>query len=339
VLVGVADDYLAKGDTATGLDVAEEALIAAERSGEPFDLVSAHEEVGVALLFQGHFSQALTHFEHSVASYDPDTHGPLAYAVGFDRGLFSQGFVAWCHTFLGRADQALLASERALTAARRIAHPFSLMHVLYTAAHVHFERGEPDRLRECVEEIAEHAETLGFPLYLAWARILQGWLGIEAGELEAGIAEMELSLEALTKMGAEFMRSHHLAMLADGLWRIGRHDDALGTLVAALSRAEQHGQHYNDAELHRMRAEVLLDMKEEAAEEAETTLYRSLEVARAQEAKTYELRAATSLARLWRRYGKRDQAHALLAPLHAWFTEGFETHGLRAAKALLVDLE
>ena len=129
-----------------------------------------------------------------------------------------------------------------------------------------------------------------------------------------------------------------LFFYASGLRKVGSHDDALGALALGVAHAEQQGQHYYDAELHRLRAEILLDMDGNAVEEAEALLGQSLEMARRQEAKTFELRAATSLARLWQRQGKRAAARNLLAPVYAWFTEGFDARDLKQAKALLDDL-
>ena len=123
-------------------------------------------------------------------------------------------------------------------------------------------------------------------------------------------------------------------MFADRLRKVGRHDEALGVVGLGLARAEGQGAHWVDAELHRVHAQTLLD-KGEAVEEAEALFGQSLEIARPQENKLFELRAAMGLARLWQRQGRRDQARALLAPLHAWFTEGFDLRDLKDAKALL----
>jgi predicted ATPase len=125
-------------------------------------------------------------------------------------------------------------------------------------------------------------------------------------------------------------------MLAEGLRKVGRHDEALGALALGVAQAEQQGEHFDDAELHQLRAEILLDTDGNAVEEAEA-LFGHSEIARQQEAKTFERRAATSLARLWQRQGKRDAARTLLAPLYAWFTEGFDTRDLKDAKALLAE--
>jgi class 3 adenylate cyclase/predicted ATPase len=338
VLVGVADAHVNKGDLETAAEVAQEALTAAERTADAFDLLSAHYAVGIPLLFQGHFSRALHHLEHSIKLYNPSEHGSLAYAVGYDRGVAAHGLAAWCHVGLGHPDRALAGSEEAVALARRVEHPLSLAAALWFAGIVHFERGELGRTRGRAGEGVGLAKRLGFPLYLGLGRFLCGWVRVESGEGEAGIAEMQQAMVELAGIGSGTGAPQVLAMLAEGLRKVGRHDDALGALGLGLVQAEQQGQHYVDGELHRLRAEILLDMDGNAVEEAEALLGQSLEIARRQEAKTFELRAATSLARLWQRQGKRDAARALLAPLYAWFTEGFATRDLIETKALLDDL-
>jgi predicted ATPase len=327
-----------KGDLATAAEVAPEALAAAERTGDAFDLLSAHYEVGIQLLFRGNFSRALQHFEQAIGFYNPSKHGLLAYTVGFDRGVCAVGKAALCHLFLGYPDRALVVSEEAVTLARRLEHPLSLADVLLFAGWVHFRRGELNGTRESTRELVGLCERLGFPLYLGAGRVLRGWARVESREGEAGIAEIQQAMVELARIGAGIGAPTLLSMLAESLRKVGRHCDALGVLGLGVAQAEQQGEHFYDAELHRLRAEILLDVDGNAVEEAEALFGQSLEIARRQEAKWLELRPATSLARLWQRQGKRDAARALLAPLYAWFTEGFATRDLIEAKALLDDL-
>jgi predicted ATPase len=335
VLVGMADAYLLQGDLTRAAEVAEEALTAAERTGDLFDLLSAHEEVGVSLFYQGHFSRALQHLERCIELYDPGEHGSWAYAVTIDRGVHAHAYAAQCLVYLGHPDRALPLSEEAVALANRVEHRLRLTISLFFAGLVHFERGERDQMRERVEAVVVLAEQLGFPFSLGIGKILRGCVRVESGEGEAGIAEMQQALDELDRIRSGLFAPQRLAMLAEGLRRVRRHDDALGALALGFARAEQQGQHFYDAELHRLQAEILLDMDGNAVEEAEVLFGQSLEIARRQEAKTFELRAATSLARLWQRQGKRAAARALLAPLYAWFTEGFATRDLVDAKALL----
>jgi predicted ATPase len=188
VLVGLADTYLVKGDLAIAAEIALEALAAAERTRDRFDRLSAHEEVGVALHCQGHFSQALRHLEKTIELYDPGAHGSLAHAVPVDRGVHAHGFAAACHAYLGHPDQALASSESALALAKRVQHRLSQATVLFFAGIVHVERGEYDRTRERTEELLVLAEELGFPFHLGIGLFLRGWIRVESRESEAGIA-------------------------------------------------------------------------------------------------------------------------------------------------------
>jgi predicted ATPase len=337
VLAGMADAYFTKGDLATAAEVAQEALAAAGRTREALDLLLAHYQAGRQLLYQGSFPRALQHVEQALGFYDPSAHASLAHTVGFDRGANAHAYAAQCHSYLGYLDRALASSEEAVALAKRVEHPLGRAFALFQAAVVHIQRGELDRTWGRTGELVGLAEPLGFPLYLGLGRALRGWARVESGDGEAGIGELQHAIVELGRIGSGIGAPHILFSLAEALRKIGRHTDALGALRLGVTRARQQGQHYYDAELHRLQAEILLDT-DDANLEAETLFGRSLEIARRQEAKTFELRAATGLARLWQRQGKRDAARDLLAPLYAWFTEGFDTRDLKDTKALLVEL-
>jgi predicted ATPase len=339
VLAGMATAYSIKAELATAAELAHQALAAAEHTGEAFDLLSAHYQVALASFYRGRFLEALSHFEHSIRLYNPSAHASLAYMVGYDRGAVALGYAAQCHAHLGHPDRALPLSEEAVALAKRVQHPFSLAIAVFFVGLVHFERAELDGVRRPAAEVVGLAEQHGFPFWLGLGRWMQGFLRVESGEGEAGIAEMQQGLVDLARIGSGVAAPRLRAKLAEGLRLVGRYDDALSALTLGVAQAEQQGQHYYDAELHRLRAEILLDMDVDAVEEVETLLGRSLEIARRQEAKTFELRAATSLARLWQRQGKRDAARALLAEIYGWFTEGFDTADLKDAKALLDELK
>jgi len=292
VLVGVADTYLLKGEIATGAEVAQDALVAAERTGDTFDRLSAHEEVGLSLLLQGNFSRALQYFEQSIGLYDPSAHGPQAYTVGFDRGVAARSYVAQCHLFLGHLARALAESEEAVALAQRVEHPLSLSLALFYAGAVHFERGELDRTLERTGALVALAEQLGFPLFLGSGRFLRGRVRVDSGEGEKGVAEMRQARVELARSGSRAGAPQFQFWRAEALRKVGRHDDALRALELSIANAEARGQRFYDAELHRLKAETLLDVDGDAVEPAEALFTRSLEIARRQEAKTFELRAA-----------------------------------------------
>jgi adenylate cyclase len=222
--------------------------------------------------------------------------------------------------------------------AKRVGSPLSLATSLFQAGVVNLDRGELDRMREHTGELVGLAEQLGFPHWLGSGRVFRGFARVASGEGEAGFAEMQQALVGLAAIGAGVGAPLIGFLLAAGLRKVGRHADALRALGRGIAIAEQQGQHYYDAELHRLRAEILLEEDADSAPEAEALYGQALEIARTQEAKRFELRAAISLARLWQRPGKRDAARALLTPLYAWFTEGFDTRDLKDAKALLAEL-
>jgi len=223
--------------------------------------------------------------------------------------------------------------QEAVALARRVKSPVSLALALTYAAVTHRFRREPGLAQERADEAIALAEELGFPLILAITRYLRAWAqggGESVAEIQQALAEMA-RIRARVAIGA-------FVTLAEACWKVGRRDDALGALGLGLAEAQDTGAHFLDAELHCLRAEILLDQDSGTFEKAESLLRRALEIARGQEAKWFELRAATSLARLLRDRGRRDEARALLQPIYAWFSEGFDTADLKGAKALLGEL-
>ena len=334
-LVALATSYYSKGEIARSAEVAKQALTLAERAGAIY-LLSAHYVVGSVALYQGEFPQALHHLEQTIELYDPAEHASLAHTFGNDRGVASRIYAAWCHWFLGRPDRALATTQDAVALARRVEHPVSLALALALAAVFHFFRGDRDMTREYAEETIALCERLAFPLYLGVGRAFRGWAQTDAGE--RGVAEIQQALAELARTGTGVGAPVFLAMLAEANWRVGRYDHALGALGLGVARAEETGQYFWDAELHRLRAQVLLDKGDGAEEQAEALFRRSLEIARGQEAKSLELRTAMSYARLLEKREQRDEARNLLAPIYYGFTEGQGTQDLKDAKALLAEL-
>jgi predicted ATPase len=207
------------------------------------------------------------------------------------------------------------------------------------------------------QESAETAMTLyreqGFAYYLAWGIIMQGWALVSQGQREEGMAQMRHGLAAIQATGAELRQPYYLALLAEVCSQTDRAEEGLAILAEALAGAHKHGEYWREAELHRLKGELLRQSSVRGPKsevlpptlglqslnpEAEQCFHQALAIARRQQAKSLELRAAMSLSRLWQRQGRRDEAHALLAPIYGWFTEGFDTADLREAKTLLEEL-
>lgn len=337
VLSGLATAYFVQGDLATGEAIGRDALAAAERTHDALDLLLAHVVAGFPHFYRGSFARAAEHYGRAVSLYDPREHASFARTLGWDRGVNAHAYLAWCHLYLGQHDRALALSEAAVELARRLEHPLTLANVLLHVAIHHVERREPDRALTFAEELVELAAPLGFPMFEGAGRFLRGCARADAGDLETGIAEMEHALGELAKVAVGIGAPGFLVLFAERLRRVGRHDDALAIAALGLMRAESQGAHWGDAELHRVHARTLLD-RGGADAEAEERLAQSLEIARRQENNLFALRTAMDLVTQWQHRGKRDAARALLAPLHASFSEGLELQDLRDAAALLDEL-
>jgi predicted ATPase len=175
----------------------------------------------------------------------------------------------------------------------------------------------------------------GFASWLAPGTIVRGWALAQRGQGEEGIAQMRQGLAAYLAMGAELGRPRQLAMLAEAYGRVGQTAEGLAVLAEALTAVHKTGEQFYEAELDRLKGELLLQQPAGSGDEAETCFRQALDVAHRQQAKSWELRAAMSLSRLWRQQGRRDEARELLAPVYGWFTEGFDTADLQEAQALL----
>jgi predicted ATPase len=178
----------------------------------------------------------------------------------------------------------------------------------------------------------------GFTQRLATGTILLGWALTAQGQKAEGVDQVRQGLAAFRATGAELARPYYLALLAEAYAQVGQPEDGLSLLAEALATVHTTGERWWEAELHRLKGELLLVLSAEKSAEAETCFHQALDIARRQEAKALELRAAMSLSRLWQQQGKRAEAHALLAPVYGWFTEGFDTADLQEAKALLEEL-
>jgi tetratricopeptide (TPR) repeat protein len=337
VLMGLATVYYVKGDLASGDAVAHETMTAAERTGERLDLLLAHVVVGFPCFYRGQFARALEHYGRATELYDPDQHASFARTLGWDRGVNAHAYLAWCHLYLGNHDRARAMTEKAVALAKRVEHPLSLANVLLHAAIHYVERREPDRALALSSELVALAEPHGFPLFVGTGRFLRGCAWADSGDDTAGIVEMEQALGELAKIGTGIGAPGFLTLFGDRLRRVGRYDEALVFLGLGLDRSATQGAPWVDADLHRIHAQTLLD-KGDALDEAEAHLARALEITRSQENRFFELRAAMGLARLRQRQGRCDEARALLAPVHAWFSEGFDLRDLHDARALLDEL-
>ena len=250
-----------------------------------------------------------------------------------------------CHSFaartlwlLGYPDQGLARVDEALALAQQSAHPFSLSFVLSWAAVFHQLRREGRAAQERAEAAMRLAMEQGFPLWMAHSSMVRGWALAHQGQAQEGIEQIPQGLGTYRATGAELWRPYWLALLAEAHGILGEPEAGLTALAEALALADTTGERWYEPELYRLKDELVLQQSLDHHAEAETCFQQAITVARNQQAKSLELRAATSLARLWHQQGKREEARQVLAEVYDWFTEGFDTADLQDAKALLEEL-
>jgi class 3 adenylate cyclase/predicted ATPase len=330
--------HTVRGELPVGRDLGEQYLARAQQSGDPALLLVAHHLMGGVLCWLGELGRAEQHYEQGVLLSDMRQDRCRTPLFGADLGVLCR--TGGCHTLwlLGHPDQALGRSREGLARARSRAYPFILALALDYAATLHQFRQEVAATRRLATTAGTLCREQGFAYYLAWATALEGWALAKQGQCEEGVALLRAGLAAMEATGAGLRRPYYLALLADALGGAGQPAEALAVVSEALAAVEQSGERWWEAELCRLKSHLLLAISASGFAEAEAYLRRAIQVAQAQAAKSLELRAATSLAKLWAEQGKRSQARDLLAPVYGWFTEGLETADLKAAKSLLDEL-
>jgi predicted ATPase len=326
-----------RGEFAASHAYAQELLRRGQEQGDPVSLLVGHRIVGASLFYLGRPTAAYPHLEQAVALYVPEEHRSLALVYGYDARVVSRFYLLETLFVLGYPDRALTLCREALAEARGLS-PGSLAFALNHAGYAHHFRREREPVRELAEELVPLAKEQSFPYWLAAGTILWGWALADEGRSETGIAALRDGIAAWRATGAELYMPYHLALLAEAEAKDGRATEALSRLAEALARATKTGERWFDAELHRLKGGVLSSLRGGDRAEAEACFRRALEVARGQDARMWELRAAAELARVLAAKGEQAQARDLLAPIYGWFTEGFDTLDLREAEALLQEL-
>ena len=344
VLFGMHVFYVIRAELTTAQEHGEQLMSLAQHVQDPERLLAANFVLGHLAMYRGEFASARAYFEQNIALYDSQQHQHLAFLYGQDMGVTSLFFSAHTLWLQGYPDQALTTVSDLLALAQEVRHPFSrglaLMHRCFT----HMYRRETAALQESLQDFLPFASERGFPVLTVLGTILQGWGRTVHGADRDAMALLRESYDTLLVMGLELNRPQMLALLAEGYETIGQPAEGLRAVAEALALSDQTGERWYEAELYRLKGELTLQEskveshRSQVEEEAEVFFQQAMEIARRQQAKSWELRAATSLARLWQKQGKTIEARDLLVPVYDWFTEGFDTADLKDAKALLDEL-
>jgi predicted ATPase len=328
------------GDMRTAQALAAECLQLAEQTNEAGLLLQAHWVVGAIFLWRGELVRARASLEQSVALYQPQHRTLTPLYGGYNPQVASLGHLAWALWLLGYPEQALTRVHEALHLAQELAHPLSLVVALgFVSAWVHLERGEGHVAQERADEEVVLSSEHGFPFYLALGTIQRGAALIAQGQRAEGVVQIRQGLEGYA--GGVF-KTGHLAWLARGYEGAEQVEDGLATVAEALQRVEKNDERFYEAEVYRIKGELTLQSqvasRKSQVEEAEACFLKAIGIAQKQQAKSLELRAVMSLARLWQSQGKHAEAHRMLSDVYNWFTEGFDTKDLQEAKARLDEL-
>ena len=327
-----------RGDALRALELGEQLLTLAQRQKDTRLLQEAHWANGQTLYYLGELNSARTHLEQSSASYTPQS---LSSQTGRDAAgtqiasLFYTGFILWA---LGYPDKALETSDAALSLAHELSHPFTLAFAFWGMAQLNQYRREVQATLERAEATIALSNEQGFPVMVDYGTPLRAWTLVMQGNTEEGIAQIR---QIMANKLAGIDKSEwpmYYALLVEAYGAAGQTEEGLDMVAEALALAEKTGFRFYEAELCRLQGELLLNQAAPDSRQAETCLHRALDLARSQQAKSLELRAAMSLSRLWHQHGKKEEACRLLKEIYGWFTEGFDTPDLQEAKALLEEL-
>ncbi|MBI3796327.1 MAG: AAA family ATPase [Deltaproteobacteria bacterium] len=355
VLHGLRTVHQVRGELLAARELGEQLLDLAQKEQDPAMLVEAHWALGYTLFHLGELSTAQAHMEQSLSFYDSQRHRSPVFLDGREPGIIGLLLAARVLWHLGYPDQALQKSEAACTLAQELSRPFNLAAARNFTAMTHQFRRERLLTQEWAEAGITLAREHGFPQWVGHGAILQGWALAEQGQSEEGISQLRQGLATQEAVEAGLFHSYFLVLLAEAYGKAGQAEDGLAALAEALTVVDQSGERFYEAELYRLKGQLTLQKFQVSSSrfqvpdspksevrgpesEAEECFWKAMEIARRQQAKSLELRAVMSLSRLWQQQGKQKEAHALLAKIYGWFTEGFDTKDLQEAKALLAEL-
>jgi predicted ATPase len=352
VLTGLRSHWTTRGDARKALVYAEQLMQLAQQEQDPRFFLPAHMSLAVSYFMLGELALAHEHIEQALRLYEVSQRRSYVVLYGYDIKMIGLTMTSWLLWLLGYPGQALRKSQEALTYSREFFHPASLVGVLLFTSWFRIFRQEISEIPALLTEAINLCAEYEIALFAEFSTIGQGYVQILDGNPEEGIRQIQDALSLLRAREAEGFQSQVLAYQTEGYKKLGQADTGLSVVAQALDFVEESGERYYEAELYRLKGELTLQqenqkskgkeqkakVENDAQAEAESCFRKAIDVAQQQQAKSWELRAATSLARLWRSQGKKAEAHQLLSEVYNWFTEGFETKDLQEAQGLIEEL-
>ena len=339
ILVGLSFCFLVRGQYRSARDQGEQCLEIARQDGDQDGMIGAHRAIGTAAYWHGDFASAQEHLRGAISLYDPARHDSHVLHYGYDPQITCLAYLSSTLWLLGFPEQALTACHEALDLARRRDHPYSLAMALGWIAWMYLHLRNRQQVMVYAEELKTLSTEQGYPHWKAFASSEIGWALVHGPDAVGDRVE-QMRQDAADWRSAQGLLAYAwlLNNLAEEYLRVRQHLPGLQVVEEALSLAEDSDGLHVEPEFIRLKGELLLIAPNASEEEVETCFRQAIEVARRQQAKSWELRATMSLARLWQSQGKVGEARDLLVPVYNWFSEGFDTLDLKDAKALLDEL-
>ncbi len=338
-LSGLRDCYIAGAEIQTARELAEQWLQLASHAPVSCVRTGGHSSHGALLFCLGDFAAARTSLEQGIALYEgPQPHRAQTLRMGADAGVASISWASLTLWVLGYVDQARQRNREAMSLAQELSHPYSRAFALCFAALFHYFLGEVSAAQQRADALLTLVNELETQYHRPLGMALQGWALTMQGQGADGLDLLRQGLAACQARGGKQWLSLHLMLLAEGYWAVGQAETGWGLLTKSQTVMEQSGIQFYEAELHRLKGELLLTLSSDHHPKAEACFQRALEAAHQQQARSLELRAAMSLCRLYRDQGKHDIARQRLTGIFGWFTEGLATPPLQEAEALLQEL-
>jgi predicted ATPase len=367
VLLGLWGGHYMRGELSMARELSEQLLILAQRGQDPTHLLLAHSMLGETLLSLGEVASAQAHAEQSLAHYNPQSSRFSASWSNLEPGIYALSIAALAWWDRGYPDRAVERIQRALAGARELAHPFSSVIVLACAASLHAYRQEWPEAQAEAEALLALANERGFAQRVTQGMLLRGGALVGQGEVEEGMAQIRQGLTAYWATGRGVGVAYFLALLAAAYGQVGQAEEGLALIAEALAVVDKTGERHWEAELYRIKGELIFQSSVQrlgsrvqenrkskiktrkskiaspqsltpSTQDAEACFLKAVDIARKQQAKSWELRAVISLSRLWQQQGKKVESHEMLSEIYNWFTEGFDTKDLQEAKVLLAEL-
>jgi len=370
-LLQLATYYSTLPEYRMALELGEQLIATAKQADDPILMAAVQYTQVWPLLNVGELVRARDHAARMVESYSPEKHGHWAYLYGYDYGVMALGFGSWVQWILGYPDRALAWNQQSISVARKLGHPFTLGFALLGGCEVHRFLSDFATVNKYTDELIPLSAEKGFVYWEGHGIFYRGERWTLEGQVKEGIAEMRRGLAMMRATGTQTCLTRLLARMADACMRAGEVEEAVAAITEAIELMQRFDERYMEAEIYRLNGELLLmrgravrgksvggesvrgqteghagaaaenraetepEAKAGADAEAEECFLQALEVSRKQKAKSWELRTAMNLSRLWKKQGKHDEARRLLKETYDWFTEGFDTSDLKEARALL----